>query len=137
MLESMIRLQTLADELTRKTSPVGSAVLGNGTVENRLLHEFYKLAKDAVAEIERLEGEVGQAWADGDLVAWREHAGRAMQSLVMMAGLRPDDSKTKVVPAVDGMDRETAITAISELAEQYGDALVKRDNKKRKEAGLT
>jgi len=133
----MTRLLALVDEMTRKTSPVGTTVLGNGNVDNRVLHELYKLSRDACTEIDRLQGEVAKAWADGDIVAWREHAGRAMQSLIVMTGARLDDSKTRLVPAMDGMEPKKAMTMMAQLAEEFGDALVERDNKKRKEAGLT
>ena len=134
MLESVKRLLTLIDDMTRKTAPIGTAVLGSGTVDNRVLHELYKLTREACGEIDRLEGEVGKAWADGDLLAWRDLSGKAMQSLIMMAGYKIVDGKLQ--PGVEGMAPAAAKEALAQLAEEYADEMVKRDNKKRKEAGV-
>jgi len=120
--QKVSRFETLIDDITRETSPA-----------NRPLHELLMLATASLKEIKRLNGEVDKAWADGDEMAWRYYAGKAMASLAMMAGVRLDKEKMLLVPSVDGLeDGDVAIKSIAMLAERYADAMTERDRLRRK-----
>jgi hypothetical protein len=121
VFEKLNELRTLMDAVARKTV-------------DKPTHDMLALMKSALQEIDRLEGEVGKAWADGDQMAWREHASKAMASLVMMAGYRRDKDGT-LMPAIEGVDdADVAVRSIAMLADKYGDAMVERDRLKRKGA---
>jgi hypothetical protein len=120
--EKMSRYRTLIDEFTRQTTPT-----------NRELHELLGMARESLKEIERLEAAAASAWADGDLMAWRDYMGKAMQSLVVMTGARVD--KDGLVPNVDGMEADVAVKCIAMLAETYADAALDRDRLKRRGTG--
>jgi hypothetical protein len=118
--EKVSRYAALIDDITRETPPA-----------NRRLHELLMLASESIKEVKRLNGEVEKAWADGDQMSWRYHSGKAMGSLVMMAGYRLDTDKS-LVPAIDGLDGDVAVKSVAMLAERYADAMTERDRLKRK-----
>lgn len=123
MFEKMSRLKTLIDEYTRQTNPL-----------NREMHELLGLTREACKEIERQEQEAERAWADGDMMAWRDYAKHAMQSLIVTTGTKLDDSGS-IIPGFGGMEPDKAFECIAKAAEHYANAMVVLDRNKRKGAG--
>jgi hypothetical protein len=119
--EKVSAFEKLIDDITRATPPA-----------NRPLHELLMLATASLREIHRLHDEVDKAWADGDQMAWRHYSGKALGSLIMMAGYRLNENK-ELVPAIDGLpDGDVAVKSVAMLAEKYAEAMTERDRLKRK-----
>ena len=72
-------MRLLIDLVRRRTPP-----------QDKEAHEVFALAMAAGESIEQQEEEINRAWADANQTAWREIAGKQLQALVTMTGVKPD-----------------------------------------------
>lgn len=120
MFQGLSRMRMLIDLVRRRTPP-----------QDKEAHEIFTLALAAGDETERQEAEIDRAWADADQMAWREIAGKQLQSLVVMTGVKAD-GKGGFMSGAEGVKPEDAPAALAQLANVLALALLKIDRDMRK-----
>jgi hypothetical protein len=120
MFQGLSRMRTLIDLVRRRTPP-----------QDKEAHEVFALAMAAGDAIEQQEEEINRAWADADQTAWREIAGKQLQALVTMTGVKPD-GKGGFISGADGVKPEEAPAALAKLADAFAKALLSIDRDMRK-----
>jgi len=120
-------LRQQIDHVRRRTIPY-----------DQQMHQMLQHADAACGLIDWLQKELSAAWADGDMIAWREYAKAALQAIATMTGVK--ENAGALMPAIesagDSADApKVAFGKIARMASEYADHMIEVDRQKRREIG--